>query len=114
MKIDGGIIKSNGSLSLNSIESRLHKIEQLFQSLISFSDNQTQNSTGESGSGLKNIVFMAQKTQNSQSVNDQVALNSIVSSGNINNKASKHIALSYGQIIAELASSIMRANQRNA
>jgi len=117
MNSNNSIIKSAGSAGVNSIESRLRKLEQIFHSLMQITGNNPQNNTANTGNGLQSLMSIlpqiSPNSKNTQSGKGQITINPSGNFGSIPNSASKQLSISQGQFIAELAAAIMKANQRN-
>jgi len=120
MNSNSSIIKSGGNNSTSAIESRLQKLEQVLQGLIQIMGGNPSGSTTNAGNNLQNLTSIMPKIPNgvvSQGANGQISINPTINpavfSGNIPNAVIKQLSLSQGQVIAELAAAIVKANQRN-
>jgi len=123
MNSNNSIIKSGGNSGNNTIsviESRLQKLEQVLQGLIQIIGGNASGGTTNAGNNLQNLTSIMPKISSGallQGANGQISINPTINptvgSGNIPNAVIKHLSLSQGQVIAELAAAIMKANQRN-
>jgi|GEM_PF-5872025 len=109
----------------NSIEKRLQKMEQILYALAQLIENNAKNTvpsdSGNMAAGGRNLAELISRialTQGRQvamgreSGGQEFAAPSWAS-GNIQKSGNKSLSLSEGQVIAELAAAVLRANQRN-
>lgn len=115
MNKNNSITKASNNFKSNTIEARLQKLEQILQQILHLMGADIQDNTLNNNNkiDLQNIISILPNAQKWQGSNHQMSINPATNSGNIQNSSSRQISMSQGQIIAELAEAIIRANQRN-
>lgn len=97
----------------NETEARIKKLEQVFSVIISMLEKNNQTGQRNHDNNQSNIIQMLVNNLNASDLNKQMPVykknydNSLRSSN-------KNISLSQSQIIAELASAILKSNQRSS
>lgn len=117
------ITKPKNVVTADTVENRLAKLEKAMSIIAQLTDNNKQNNSAQ-GESIAQPNFLAQleKLSTATIVGGQIAGNYLGinpnngsgnSSGQNNKSSNNNILLSQGQIIAELAAAILKANQRN-
>lgn len=114
------ITKYKNTSSADALKNRLLRLEKILQQLMQLSGNTTQNNESivnmdNNGQGnlLADLALSSRNISQSSNINKSTAF-SIKPEANIPKSGRNNLLLSHGQIIAELASAIARASQRNS